>query len=74
MMRDRTLVGSVSPRSSLLLIAIGAGLVAAAIEFPISQYYATVPATTTGKRMAIAGGMAIASVLVAGWIARAAER
>lgn len=40
-------------------------VVVAAIEFPVSQYYATVPPTNTGKRMAIAGAMAFAGAIVA---------
>ena len=59
---------SASPTSVRLWpVAVGAALLAAAIELPISQYYATVPPTTTVKRMAIASGMTFASVLIAGW-------
>lgn len=50
----------------LLPTAIAAAAVTALIEFPISQYYATVPATDTKKRMLIAGGMAFVSVLIGG--------
>lgn len=52
-------------------LAIAAGAVVAAIELPVSQYYATVPPTSTAKRMAIAGGMAVAGVLVGAAILRA---
>lgn len=51
-------------------LALTAGVVVAAIELPISQYYATVPPTNTAKRMAIAGAMAVAGVLVAGALLR----
>jgi hypothetical protein len=50
----------------LLPTAVAAAAVTALIEYPISQYYATVPATNTTKRMAIAAGMAFVSVLVGG--------
>jgi hypothetical protein len=53
---------------SLLTIATTAALVTAAIEYPISQYYATVPPTRTGQRMLIAGGMAFISTLIGGAI------
>jgi hypothetical protein len=59
---------------SLFPLAVGASLVAAAIEFPISRHYATVPSTSTAKRMAIAGGMAFTSVLAVGWIGRGLTR
>jgi hypothetical protein len=59
---------------SLVPLAVGASLVAAAIEYPISQRYVTVPSTSTAKRMTIAGGMVFASVLVAGWIGRSLTR
>ncbi len=54
------------PPESLFPLALTAAAVIAAIEFPISKFYSTVPATTTAKRMAIAGGMAFVAVLVAG--------
>jgi hypothetical protein len=50
----------------LLPTAIAAAAVTALIEYPISQYYATIPETNTRKRMIIAGGMAFVSVLVGG--------
>jgi len=53
-------------QKSLVPLALGAAAVVAAIEYPVSQHYATVPSTTTGKRMLIAGAMAFAGVLVAG--------
>lgn len=60
---------------SLLAIAATAAVVTAAIEYPISQYYATVPATRTGQRMLIAAGMAFVSTLVGGaLLARYARR
>ena len=58
-----------APESLLPLAAIAAGVIAV-IEFPISKFYSTVPATTTAKRMAIAGGMAFVAVLVAGAIVK----
>lgn len=48
-----------------LKVAAGAALVVAAIEYPVSQYYQTVPPTNTAKRMAIAAAMAFAGALVA---------
>lgn len=57
-----------------LSLALAAGAVVAAIELPISQHYATVPATSTPKRMVIAGAMAAAGVLVAGAILRSTRR
>lgn len=48
-----------------LPLPILAGLIAAAIEYPVSQRYATVPETTTAKRMLIAGAMAAAAVALA---------
>lgn len=51
-------------------LALYTGLVVAAIELPISQHYATVPSTGTAKRMAIAGTMAAAGVLVASALLR----
>ena len=50
---------------SKLKVALIAGAVVAAIEYPVSQYYATVPPTTTPKRMLIAGAMAFAGAYVA---------
>jgi|GEM_PF-4677332 len=52
-------------------LALAAGAVVAAIELPVSQHYVTVPPTGTAKRMAIAGSMAIAGVLVGAAILRA---
>lgn len=48
-----------------LKVALGSALVVAAIEYPVSQYYETVPPTHTAKRMAIAGAMAFAGAFVA---------
>lgn len=45
--------------------ALKAALVVAALEYPISQYYKTVPPTNTIMRMAIAAAMAYAGVVVA---------
>ena len=59
--------------SSLFPLALTSAAVIAAIEFPISKFYSTVPATTTAKRMAIAGGMAFVAVLVAGAFLRTKE-
>jgi hypothetical protein len=46
-------------------VALGAAVVVAAIEYPVSQYYQTVPPTHTGKRMLIAASMAFAGAFVA---------
>jgi hypothetical protein len=62
----RQLAASPEASPSLFPLALTAAAVIAAIEYPISQYYSTVPPTTTAKRMAIAGGMAFVAVLVAG--------
>lgn len=48
-----------------LKVAMGAAVVVAAIEYPVSQYYETVPPTNTAKRMAIAGAMAFGGAFVA---------
>jgi hypothetical protein len=61
------------PPESLFPLALTAAAVIAAIEFPISKFYSTTPATTTAKRMAIAGGMAFVAVLVAGAFLRKKE-
>lgn len=53
---------------SLFAIATTAALVTAAVEYPISQYYATIPPTRTAHRMLIAGGMAFVSTLIGGAI------
>lgn len=58
---------------SLFPLAATAAAVIAAIEFPISKFYATVPETKTAQRMAIAAGMAFVAVLVAGAILRKKE-
>lgn len=60
------LQGSTDQDESLLPIAVAAALVTAAIELPISQFYATTPRTSTPARMTIAGGMAFVSVLIGG--------
>jgi hypothetical protein len=54
-------------QKSIMPLALGAAAVVAAIEYPVSQHYATVPPTDTGKRMAIAAAMAFAGVVVANW-------
>lgn len=59
--------------SSLFPLALATAGVIAAIEFPISKFYATVPPTKTLQRMAIAGGMAFVAVLVAGAFLRKKE-
>lgn len=46
-------------------IALKAALVVAALEYPISRVYKTVPETNTVMRMAVAGAMAYAGVVVA---------
>lgn len=61
---------AISKPPSAIPLALGAGLVAAAIELPFSLFYKTVPPTTTVKRMAITGGLVFSSVLVASWIGR----
>lgn len=45
-------------------LATYAAGVTAAMEFPISQYYKTVPATSTIKRMGIASSMAFIAVII----------
>lgn len=51
-------------------IALGAAVIVAAVEYPISQRYKTVPETSTPARMAVAGAMAFAGALVAAKILR----
>ena len=58
---------------SLFPLALATAGVIAAIEYPISQFYATVPPTKTLQRMSIAAGMAFVSVLVAGAFLRKKE-
>ncbi len=58
---------------SLFPLALTSALVVAAIEYPISQFYGTVPKTSTANRMVIAAGMAFVSVLVAGAILKNKE-
>ena len=62
----RRLAAAPEASPSLFPLALTAAAVIAAIEYPVSQYYATVPPTKTGTRMVIAGGMAFVAVLVAG--------
>jgi hypothetical protein len=57
----------------ILPIAAATGLIVAAVEYPISQKYATVPSTSTATRMAIAGSMGFGAALLAGLIVRAAR-
>jgi hypothetical protein len=57
--------------SPAVKLALTTGLVVAAIELPVSQYYATVPPTNTAKRMVIAGGMGLVGVMVAGYLLKA---
>jgi len=66
----RRLAASPTAPESLFPLALTAAAVIAAIEFPISKFYSTVPPTKTAQRMAIAAGMAFVSVLVAGAIVR----
>ena len=63
-----------APEDSLVPLAATAALVTAAIELPISQFYGTVPRTTTGTRMAIAGSMAFVSVLIGGALVKMFKR
>ena len=65
----RLAAGPSAPESLFPLAATAAGVIAL-IEWPISQFYATVPPTKTLQRMAIAGGMAFVAVLVAGALLR----
>lgn len=58
---------------SLFPLALATAGVIAAIEYPISKYYSTVPPTKTPQRMAIAAGMAFVAVLVAGAFLRKKE-
>lgn len=60
--------------AKLFPLAASAALVTSAIEFPVSQYYATVPPTSTAKRMLIAGAMTFAAVLVGGAAYQAIKR
>lgn len=60
--------------AKLLPLAASAAVVTSAIEFPISQFYATVPPTNTTKRMLIAGAMTFAAVLVGGMAMRSVKR
>lgn len=53
---------------SLFPLAVASAFVVAAIEYPISQFYATVPKSNTSTRMTVAAGMAFVSVLIAGAI------
>ena len=69
----RRLAAAPEASPSLFPLALTAAGVIAAIEFPISKFYATVPPTKTIQRMAIAGGMAFVAVLVAGAILRKKE-
>lgn len=48
-----------------LTLPLLAGVIAAAIEYPISQKYKTVPHTSTATRMLIAGAMAAGAVYAA---------
>lgn len=54
-----------------LKLALTTGLVVAAVELPVSQYYKTVPPTNTPMRMAIAGGMGFFGAMVAVQILKA---
>lgn len=67
-------VGATVPDANLFSVALASALVTAAIEYPISQFYATVPPTQTPTRMAIAGGMAFVSVLVGGALLKMVSR
>ncbi len=58
---------------SLFPLALTAAFVVAAIEYPISQFYATVPKSNTSTRMTVAAGMAFVSVLIAGAILKNRE-
>jgi hypothetical protein len=60
--------------AKLFPLAASAALVTSAIEFPVSQYYATVPPTGTAKRMLIAGAMTFAAVLIGGSAYKAIKR
>ncbi len=66
----RRLAANPTAPESLFPLALTAAGVIAVIEFPISKFYSTTPATTTAKRMAIAGFMAFVSVLVAGSVVK----
>lgn len=60
--------------NGLFSIALTAGIVTAIIEYPISHYYSTIPATNTAKRMAIAGGMAFVATLIGGAILKSTKK
>lgn len=51
-------------------LALGAAAIVAAVEYPVSQHYKTVPETSTAKRMAIAGSMAFLGAIVAAKVLR----
>ena len=48
-----------------LALPVLAGIIAAAIEYPVAQKYETVPKTQIATRMLIAGAMAAASTYIA---------
>jgi hypothetical protein len=57
----------------LFPLALTSALVVAAIEYPISQFYGTVPKSNTSTRMTVAAGMAFVAVLIAGAILKNRE-
>jgi hypothetical protein len=57
----------------LFPLALTSAIVVAAIEYPISQFYGTVPKSNTSTRMIVAAGMAFVAVLVAGAILKDKE-
>ena len=58
---------------NLFPLALTSAIVVAAIEYPISQFYGTVPKSNTSTRMIVAAGMAFVAVLVAGAILKDKE-
>lgn len=58
-------LGEAGNDSSPLKVALYAALIVAAIEYPVSQHYATVPPTDTKTRMLIAGAMAFTGAYLA---------
>lgn len=46
-------------------VALKTALVMAAMEWPVSKFYGTVPPTTLWKRMLVAGTMAYVGVVLA---------
>lgn len=48
-----------------MTVALKTALVMAALEWPVSKFYGTIPPTPLWKRMLVAGAMAYVGVVVA---------